>query len=172
LRLIVALTNMNACQDEEKNIWKNLHEMLLRLGSDGMSSDESDVDEHGRSVYYVRTCPYRSSRLQARLDILDREANHTSGYGTRPAGNPHRIRIRPAEPEESMRRPPVGLPHNFYDHRWLSALTPVLLGYLEAAGDFNLISFDMGSRFAAGLGRSAHAGGSSSGRAGVSGRSY
>ena len=34
-----------------------------------------------------------------------------------------------------MRHPPVGLPHNFYDHRWLSALTPVLLGYLEAAGN-------------------------------------
>ena len=164
---------MNACQGQEKDIWKNLYDMLLRLGSDGMSSDESDVDEHGRSIYFVRTCPYRSSTLQPRLDTLDREANHTSGYGTRPAGNPHRIRVRPAEPWESTRRPPVGLPYNFYDRRWLSALTPNLLGHLEAVDDFDLISFDIGNRFAGGsggTGRSGHAEGSKAGR--TSGRSY
>jgi len=141
---------MNACQGEEKRVWRNLYEMVQHLGRDGMSSDESDVDEHDRPVYYVRTCPYRSSRLQARLDIIDHEANHTNGYGNQPPGNPQRVRIRPAEPDESTRRPPVKLPKNFYDRRWLSALSPVLLGYLEPADDFQLISIDRGDRFAGG----------------------
>jgi len=143
---------MNACQGEEKRVWKNLYEMLRNLGPDGMSSDESDKDEHNRPIFYVRTCPYRSSRLQARLDIIDREANHTNGYGNQPAGNPQRVRIRPVEPDELTRCPPVRLPRNFYDRRWLSALKPTLLGYLEPADAFDLISIDKGDRFAGGSG--------------------
>jgi len=55
-------------------IWEWLKSLFETLGVEGVSSDESEVDEAtGDEVYYVKTCYDRDNRLRSRTLSIVRE---------------------------------------------------------------------------------------------------
>lgn len=95
--------------------WNILWEMVLQLGSYGMSSDESEVDAKGHNRYNIRKRLWRSREVSDRLEFIDKTRNTTNGKGKRLAGNTVRERIRSSKNPASMRDPSVECPKNFYD---------------------------------------------------------
>lgn len=138
---------MNQLKGEERTVWLNLSDMVEALGADGVSSDEESVAD-GKKVYHVKVLPYRSKRVLPRVKFIDSQANHTNGYGNNASGTPPRTRIRPDNPQESSRKPPVGWPRNFYKVGWLEELLDIHYGYLDAQAELDLIPFSEVQRFA------------------------
>jgi hypothetical protein len=107
----------------ETAIWENSHRVLDALGAGGISSDESDVEESGHSVYRAKNMPWRSKDILRKLMDIDRDRNTTNAYGNKRAGNTLRVRKRRNGLETSRNATP-GLPLNFYDSNWYAGLTP------------------------------------------------
>jgi hypothetical protein len=97
--------------------------MIDQLAAAGMSSDESEDDEMGRTTFIVRKQNWRSKDVTRLLRFVDRDHNKTNAYGNRKAGNPARTRIIRARGSESEREAVPGLPINFYDRTWYAGLT-------------------------------------------------
>ncbi|KAI0735723.1 hypothetical protein C8Q76DRAFT_611391 [Earliella scabrosa] len=99
--------------------------VLQRLGPEGMSSDESDMD-NGRKVYKVLIKSWRAPILTPWLSVFDSIAslertNAINGMDGR--GAQFRERRRSSEVDD--RSPPVGrLFSNAYNEDWLTKLTP------------------------------------------------
>ena len=93
------------------------------LGAGGMSSDESDVDELGHSVYRAKNMIWRDQSILRKLTDIDSHRNITNTYGNTRAGNPPRRRLHRGGQETSRKAIP-GLPINFYDGNWYASLTP------------------------------------------------
>lgn len=102
--------------------WDLLLEMVLLLGSYGMSSDESEVDEKGYVRYNVRKRLWRSREVSDRLGIVDSARNTKNATGKRRAGNSVREHIRSSKNPASTRDPAVACPTNFYDSGFLKNL--------------------------------------------------
>lgn len=102
------------------------HKRLLEaLGTQGMSSDESDTKAPGKSTTYPRVYPqWRSQQLSSFLWKLDAivEKIHASPIGRRKrGGNP--LRIRPHTSKyNTTAAAPIGFPRNCYDKEWLDSL--------------------------------------------------
>lgn len=97
--------------------------VLDTLGAGGISSDKSDIDDSGRSVYRTKTMPWRAKDILKKLTDIDSDRNTTNAYGNTKAGNPPRVRKR-RDMQETSRKAIPGLPLNFYDSNWYAGLTP------------------------------------------------
>jgi hypothetical protein len=97
--------------------------MLDALGAGGISSDESDTDDSGHSVYRTKTMTWRAKDVAKKLMDIDSDRNTTNAYGNTRAGNPPRVRKR-RDKLETLRKAIPGLPINFYDSNWYASLTP------------------------------------------------
>ncbi|KAI0685142.1 hypothetical protein BC835DRAFT_1290945 [Cytidiella melzeri] len=111
--------------------------MLSWLGTDGMSSNESDV-ENGARIFRIKTLPWRNPDLI--LWLLGFNALHRKArYG------PVDPRTRGAPPHEridsglvsSSRRAPPGLPENAYDNTFLRYLPSWSRQDLSASSRYN-----------------------------------
>ena len=97
--------------------------MLLRLGIDSISSDESD-HENGVPMFHITIVPWRNPALTPWLRALD--AIHRMArfgpimHNTR--GSPPRERFDSGLVSRNNRRAPRGLPINAYDPEWLARL--------------------------------------------------
>ncbi|KAI6104830.1 hypothetical protein EDD16DRAFT_1492262, partial [Pisolithus croceorrhizus] len=102
------------------------HKRLLEaLGTQGMSSDESDTKAPGKSTTYPRVYPqWRSQQLSSFLWKLDAiiEKIHALPIGRRKrGGNP--LRIRPHTSKyNTTAAAPIGFPRNCCDKEWLDSL--------------------------------------------------
>jgi hypothetical protein len=110
-------------ETEETILWRNNYMILDCLGAGGMSSDESDVDELGHSVYRAKNMIWRDQSILRKLTDIDSHRNITNAYGNTRAGNPPRRRLHRGGQETSRKAIP-GLPINFYDGNWYASLTP------------------------------------------------
>lgn len=88
-----------------------------------MSSDESDQDESGSNIYFVKRRLWRSKKLVEYLKAIDADQNTTNGYGNTRAGNPIRKRIRKTGNKASVRGPVCKLPTNFYEDLYIAGLS-------------------------------------------------
>lgn len=95
---------------------------MATLGQAGMSSDESDHEEPGKTTYIVKKRAWRNRDLIRYLTLIDRDRNTTNAYGNTRAGNPPRYRSR-RHGNQSVRLAIPNLPINFYDATWLSGLS-------------------------------------------------
>ncbi|PPQ84628.1 hypothetical protein CVT24_007137, partial [Panaeolus cyanescens] len=142
-RAIVKENINSSSRQEQKNIWKNIGMMVDTLGADGQSSDESGRDEQGGRIYVVKKMSWRSPAVLSRLKVIDDDRNKTNGYGNSPAGRVFRDRKRQGTKtsQETVRRPIAGLPHNFYDPKFLDSLSPRERQKLDPGEPFAFVQF-------------------------------
>ncbi len=97
--------------------WALLHELVLRLGLNGQSEDESDEES---DVYTPVELYWRNPLVQRLLDFVDkcREQYARTPSGKRLPGNQFRTRERSVNPSVSQDSPPSGLPINLYMDTW------------------------------------------------------
>jgi hypothetical protein len=102
-------------------IWKWFLKFLKRLGEDGMSSDESDM-EGRESVYRVRTMTWRREEVEEYMDLIDEQPNVDREIFTQQGSIGYR-RVRGPYNPPSTREPVTQLPRQFYDDEWLENQT-------------------------------------------------
>lgn len=103
--------------------WRWLLQTLDDLGQEGMSSEESGLDERGRPRYLIRERNWRSPELLEYLTAVDFWSAEEKPNKVK-QGNPGRDRARPVIPQTSKRMAIGGLPSNFYNQVWLEGLHP------------------------------------------------
>ena len=99
----------------EQKKWTWFRDMLDWFGSEGMSSDESDVED-GYPGARVKTLPWRRD-ISYYLDYIDQHRFDGTVYSNRGPKPMPRTRRRYVE---STRKAVSGLPRSFYDRNWLS----------------------------------------------------
>lgn len=101
--------------------WVLLHELILRLGLNGQSEDESGDES---DIYTPVELYWRNPIVQRLLDFIDncREQYARTPNGKRLPGNQFRTRERSVNPTISRNNPPSGLPINLYMDTWYAAL--------------------------------------------------
>ncbi|KAJ7730566.1 hypothetical protein B0H16DRAFT_1469537 [Mycena metata] len=100
-----------------------LCEMVKLLGTDGMSSDESDGDSEVPFTVAMKT--WRSPDIVRLLKWIDVHRPKQTVFGERLPGNPprRRRRLRYGTAPTSLRRAIANLPLNFYDPVWYRGLS-------------------------------------------------
>ena len=99
-----------------------MRKLIKLLGEEGMSSDESEVDEElGIFVFRPKEMPWRPNveKVMAIIDkqrMVDRDIYSFKGSKPGP-------RSRNKKKGTSRRRPPAGLPRSLYDKDWLKTQT-------------------------------------------------
>jgi hypothetical protein len=97
-------------------VWKWLHKVIETLGHDGMSSDESSVEDDIDMVFKVKTMPWRRD-IEEELRIIDSERVRDPSIFGKQGSKPVKRR-RACEGLVSDREPVEGLPRAFYDDGW------------------------------------------------------
>ena len=72
--------------------YSHIYSVIESLGADGMSSDESDMDQQGRATFMVKQMPWRAKELMEILVLVDKDYNRTNMSGNQKSGNPARHR--------------------------------------------------------------------------------
>jgi hypothetical protein len=109
---------------EEEAVWMSNHTLLDTLGPEGMSSDESEVDDAGNRTYRVKIMDWRNRDIVRKVVEIDKDRNTTNAYGNTRAGNPPRLRKRWEDGRKTSRKAPPHLPINFYNAQWYASLKP------------------------------------------------
>jgi hypothetical protein len=97
-------------------VWKWLHDMIETLGCDGMSSEESSVEDEINMVYKVKAMPWRRD-IDEELKIIDSERIRDPSIFGRQGSRPAK-RHRAVQDLVSKCEPVEGLPRAFYDDDW------------------------------------------------------
>lgn len=115
------ITVKAAKSDREKDlaIWKWLLELMRRLGSDGMSSDESDIEDL-RTVYRVKILIWRRN-IDRYVEMIDNERKLAGDIFSK-AGAKATPRIRSDQNPVSTRDAPANLPSAIFDPDWLKTV--------------------------------------------------
>lgn len=102
--------------------YSHIFSVIERLGLEGMSSDESDVDDLGRATFTTKRMPWRARKVTEMLMRVDKDYNRTNMFGNQKSGNPARHRKR-QRGRDSARKAPAEKPGNFYDRDWYRTLS-------------------------------------------------
>jgi len=106
---------------EGLEIWEYYLQLLEKLDEDGMSSDESDVDEHtSMHVYRVKRMPWRAD-VVGDLEVIDDLRNDLRGV-FKASGSKPLLRLRGGEGGLSRRGAPRNRPKSLYQKTWLQGL--------------------------------------------------
>jgi len=107
--------------------------MVQSLGLDGMSSDESDHEDHkGEATYYILHKDWRSCQITAWLRMLDSlhlRLRYRGEWRATAGSWPH---FRTTHLKESTRPAINELPVNFYSRDWYGARSTFMKGELKA----------------------------------------
>ncbi|KDR78694.1 hypothetical protein GALMADRAFT_1364983 [Galerina marginata CBS 339.88] len=100
-------------------IWEWLETLVTQLGPEGMSSDESDIDDNtGTEVLYVRSLNWRRS-AEKELDFIDKQRRTDrelfSNKGSKPT-----LRLRKSGYGNTRRNPPKGKSKSLFDKHFLA----------------------------------------------------
>jgi hypothetical protein len=129
LRLDTVTKRVNRARHDESpdlGAWEWLKTVIETLGRDGMSSDESEVEDESsypkfRIEYMTKRMPWRKD-ISSELQILDeerwRDREIVRRRGAKPAP-----RLRTRNAPKTTRLPPSNLPRAFYNDRWYARLT-------------------------------------------------
>lgn len=113
-------------------LWQWLLQMLENLGKEGMSSDESVVEEGGAPAYRVKRMPWRRLDADKNLLLIDKQRFSGNGMISK-KGNKPAIRITTGDPGDSRRSAPPGRFRAIYNEAWLGKLHPVDLDNLKVS---------------------------------------
>lgn len=66
-----------------------MRSLLEKLGKDGMSSEESEVEEgSARAVYYVKKMPWRKADATKHVRFIDKQRDSANGMYARKGNQP------------------------------------------------------------------------------------
>ncbi|KDR71178.1 hypothetical protein GALMADRAFT_144239 [Galerina marginata CBS 339.88] len=141
VRSRITVQNAASQKGDGRVVWEHLDEVTATLGAGGMSSDESDVDDDGQKIYFVKKMSWRKLGLVSRMISVDRDRNFKNCYENIVGSGP-RPRKRRVNATETSRRPIPGLPVNFYNDGWYSQLNEGQKKQLDAKPALDLIEFE------------------------------
>lgn len=103
---------------KEYKAWKFFQRLVLSLGADGVSSDESSAAEaNERNKAQVKTMRWRNN-AELEMQAIDDEGMLNKDLRDA-RGAQSMTRYREGKPIYSTRGPPVGLPETLYDGEWM-----------------------------------------------------
>ena len=109
----------SADMGNEVAIWRWLLKVMETLTADGMSSEESDLDDNVNVVFRTKRLPWRRN-IDLELRIIDTERVHVpTNFGK--SGAKPAMRSRGGHDLVSERDPVDGLPRRFYDDKWFES---------------------------------------------------
>jgi hypothetical protein len=116
-RITIAKHKARTTRGQESKMWAWLGKVMDQLGHDGMSSEDSEIEDQIDVVLRVHAMPWRQE-MSNELAYIDsqrvRDNNIFGRQGMRPMK-----RIR-GQGRESTREPVQGLPLAFYNQTWLN----------------------------------------------------
>jgi len=103
-------------------IWKKMRDTLKWYGQEGMSSEESEVEDI-EEVYRPKHLPWRRKSASEMMDLIDTVRRHPGQRSHSKKGRPPTKRVRSKNNATSTRPACQGLPIELYDSRWFDGLT-------------------------------------------------
>jgi hypothetical protein len=103
--------------EDDRHIWQWLETLLQWLGTDGMSSEDTDVRVDRR--YRVKMVIWHRN-MDEYLEMIDNQQIQDAGFspaGSRPIKRLWYLRILPSDCAA-----PTGLPEALYDQQWLASV--------------------------------------------------
>lgn len=128
--MVVKKSNEPGGSKEDLALWQWLLRMLENLGKEGMSSDESAVDEGGAPVYRKKRMPWRRPDADRSLLLIDKQRFSGNGMISK-KGNKPATRITTGDAGDSRRPAPPGRSRAIYNEAWLGKQHPVDLENLK-----------------------------------------
>ena len=110
------LATKEAKGDGDAVAWRFLNDIIITLGSDGMSSEDSE-GEDTEPIFCTHILPWRKD-ITKELNIIDQQRQRDSDVFS-PRGAKAAKRIRSDNFSKSERKAVKGLPRPFYDQSWL-----------------------------------------------------
>lgn len=117
VRIKIVTGIIQISEGEELAVWQWLERLLELLGVDGMSSDDSDI-ENEEQIFRVKIMPWRADIVNY-LDQIDRHRRMDLSIFTK-RGSQGVRRMLGADHHISTRKAKKGLPLPLYDARWLA----------------------------------------------------
>jgi hypothetical protein len=100
----------------DHNAWEWLRELLLTLQPDGMSSEESDIED-GQDIYRATIMPWRRGEIANYMQKIDKQRlDKDAGFSER--GSKPAKRVRGVQNPKSKRTHVNELPRPLYDDDW------------------------------------------------------
>ena len=103
--------------NDEVLAWQFLDNVIMTLGSDGMSSEDSE-GEDAEPIFCTHILPWRRDIVKE-LNIIDQQRLRNSDIFS-PRGAKAAKRLRSDNFPKSERKAVKGLPRPFYDQNWLA----------------------------------------------------
>ena len=118
-------------QDDDLPVWRWLQSLIKTLGENGMSSEESSVENGVEEILRIKNMEWRRN-IDRELEVIDLQRivdnDIFSQRGSRPL-----IRKRAHDNPMSTRRAVTGLPLALYDSAWMSHLSQCEIEVLEVS---------------------------------------
>ncbi|KAK0215258.1 hypothetical protein EDD85DRAFT_798708 [Armillaria nabsnona] len=118
--------------------WKFLKKVLIQLGTDGMSQEESGcqiVEGRPMQVFIVKLCEWRAPQIPEYLELIDKTAKDMARWCSWMM-----TRIPSMEIDESTDAP-LNLPRSMYNAEWLKKLSQSHIEVLQVSEEvFELLS--------------------------------
>lgn len=113
----LANLNIERGKTKEARTWEFLRDVVETLGTDGMSSDDSGLEDMA-PILHTRAMPWRKN-IQHELDIIDHSRSVDADIFS-PRGAKATKRIRAHNPVLTSRSPVKNLPASFYNPIWIA----------------------------------------------------
>ena len=111
----------SSTRNSELKIWKWLDEVLNYLGVDGMSSEESDKENH-RTIYRIKIMTWHRD-ITEYMDMIDNQRHKFPGlYSNSGSKGAVKVRGQGIGYLNSTRDPVEKLPHALYNEEWFNAI--------------------------------------------------
>ena len=120
--------------EDDLVVWKWLEQLLEHLGKDGMSSEESAMEEDGTQVYRVKKIPWRRNEASRALRMIDKTPTVGTGFRSK-QGNKPGTRLYNPDAGDSRRPAPAGRPRAIYNEEWLGKQSASDLQGLEVSDE-------------------------------------
>ncbi len=103
-------------------LWEWIEKLVLSLGEDGMSSDESEIDDRTlESRLRVNVLPWRREEIKQHMMLLDDQRENDAELYTKKGSKP--AKRERGGGKDSERAPCEGLPKALYHQEWLKKQT-------------------------------------------------